>query len=125
MNQVKVIEARREEILREMRGIRSMERGTITEQFLKVPHKGKKEPVVRGPYYVISRRGAKKTEGRRLTSAEALAQARRDVEARQRFSDLCREYEELTERLGQLERQSAEAGAEKKRRKSRSRGTGR
>ena len=120
MNQLKTIEARREEILREMRGIRAMERGTITEQFLKVPHQGQKEPVLRGPYYVISRRGEKKTEGRRLTSAEALARARGDVEAHQRFSELCREYEELTERLGQLERQSAEAGAEKKRRKSRS-----
>lgn len=120
MDQIKAIEERREEILREMRGMRSLERGTITEQFLKVRHKGGKEPVLRGPYYTISRRGRGKTEGRRLTDAEELARARRDVEAHRRFSELCREYEELTERLGRLERRSAEEGAEKKRRRSRS-----
>jgi hypothetical protein len=123
MNKIKEIEARREEILRQIRGIRSLERGTITEQYLKVRHKGQPEPVLRGPYYLISRRGEKKTVGYRLTSGEELARARRDVEARQRFSELCREYEELTEQLGQLERASAAVGTEKKRRKLRSRGT--
>jgi hypothetical protein len=80
--------------------------------------------VLRGPYYLISRRGGKKTVGYRLTSEAELARARRDVEAHQRFTALCREYEELTERLGRLERESGEGLAEKKRRRSRSRGTG-
>lgn len=123
MKQIKEIEERREEILRQMRGIRSMERGTITEQYLKVWHQGKPEPVLRGPYYVLSRRGEKKTVGYRLTSAEELSRARADVEAHKRFLDLCREYEGLTERLGQLERSRGEAEAEKKPRKLRSRGT--
>lgn len=120
MNQIKMIEERREKILREMRGIRAMERGTITEQFLKVRHKGQKEPVLRGPYYLISRREGKKTVGYRLTSGEEVARARRDVDARQRFLALCREYEELTERLGRLEREIGEGSAEKKRRRPRS-----
>ena len=123
MKAIKGIEARREEILRQMRDLRSMERGTITEQYLKVRHKGAAEPVLRGPYYVISRRGERKTEGYRLSGSEELARARRDVEAHQRFAELCREYEALTERLGRLERESVAAGAEKKRRKSRWSGT--
>ena len=49
MDRIKEIEKRRKEILREMGGIRSMRRGSINEQFLKVRHKGKKEPVLRGP----------------------------------------------------------------------------
>jgi hypothetical protein len=124
MDQIQAIEKRREEILEEMRGIRAMERGSITEQYLKVRHKGKKEPVSRGPYYLISRRGEKKTVGRRLSGAEELARARAEVEAHRRFRELCREYEELTERLGELCRLGADAeAAEKKRRRSRLSGT--
>lgn len=55
MDRVKEVEKRRREILKEMGGIRSMRRGSVNEQFLKVPQKGKKEPVLRGPYYVFSR----------------------------------------------------------------------
>ena len=121
MKEIKRIEERREEILRQMREMRSMERGTITEQYLKVRHKGAAEPVLRGPYYVISRRGERKTEGYRLSGPAELARARRDVEAHQRFAELCREYEELTEALGRLERGLVErAEGKKKRRRSRS-----
>jgi hypothetical protein len=38
----------------DMRAIRSMKRAGINEQYLKVPHKGKAEPVLRGPYYVMT-----------------------------------------------------------------------
>ena len=80
MDTIKQVEAQREAVLKQMRAIRSMERGSITEQFLKVPHKGKKEPVLRGPYYVITRREGNKTVGYRL-KAEDLERARGDVEA--------------------------------------------
>jgi hypothetical protein len=112
--------SRRNAVLEEMRGIRAMSRGTINEQFLNVRHKGIKEPVARGPYYVLSRYDPeiRKTQSRRLTSSEEVEQARRDVAAYQRFSSLCREFELLTERLAELERGVPGHEAKKKLRRS-------
>ena len=98
------IEEKRGIILNEMRAIRSMKRGTINEQYFKMPSKGRNEPILRGPYYVISRREGGKTVSERLNSPEILKQAQDDVAAYKRFVDLCKEYEILTEKLGQLER---------------------
>jgi hypothetical protein len=123
MNAVQQIETRREAILGQMRAIRSMERGSINEQFLKVAHKGKKEPVLRGPYYVISRREGNKTVGYRLRTPRELARARQDVQRHKRFQELCQDFERLTEQLGRLERELTEAEEEKKGLKSRSKRT--
>lgn len=109
------LEARRLAILEEIRSIRSMRRGTINEQYFKVRLKGKQERTRQGPYYVLSRREGDKTVSRRLTSPAAVEQARQDVVAFKRFQALCREFEQVTFRLGELERA---AGQEKKRFKS-------
>ena len=118
MNQLKEIETRREQILEQLRQIRSLQRGTINQQYLKVPHKGKPQPVLRGPYYVLSRNEQGKTISRRLSSLTELEQAQRDLAAHRQFSELCREYEQLTERLGELERAATGESPEKKRRRS-------
>jgi hypothetical protein len=124
MDRIKEIDKMRKHILQEMEGIRSMRRGSVNEQFLKVPHKGKKEPVLRGPYYVFSRHEkGKGTKSYRLTSTEDVDKARRDIEAHKRFQELCREYEELTEEFGRLERELGESSPGKKPRRSRSRRT--
>ena len=123
MNDIKQIEKRRDAILKQMRGIRSMERGSITEQYLKVPHKGKRDPVLRGPYYVLSRRKGKKTVGYRVKTPKELERARRDVEAHKEFKKFCREFEELTEQLGRLSRGEGVEGKGKKGLKSPSRKT--
>jgi hypothetical protein len=123
MDAVQQIETQREAILGQMRAIRSMERGSINEQFLKVAHKGKKEPVLRGPYYVISRREGNKTVGYRLRTPRELARARQDVHRHKRFQELCQDFERLTEQLGRLERELTEAEEEKKGLKSRSKRT--
>jgi hypothetical protein len=123
MKTIREIEKRREAILGQMREIRSMERGTINQHFVPVEKKGREGPERKGPYYVISRREGGRTKGYHLGTAEELARARRDVEAHLRFRDLCREYEELTEGLGRLERGAGEEGAGKKRRRPRSSGT--
>ena len=117
MKTIQDIEARREAIFGEMRLIRSMERGSITEQYLKVPQRGKK-PALRGPYYLMSRKEGKRTAGYRLTTKEEVERARRDVAAYRRFTALCDEYERLTDQLGPLERFSGGADAKKKPRRS-------
>jgi len=124
MKRCEEIETRRREILKEMGGIRSMRRGRVDEQYLKVPHKGEKEPALRGPYYVFSRHEkGKGTRSQRLTTQEEVEQARRDVQAHKRFQELCREYEELTEELGRIERELGDSSPGKKLQRSQSRRT--
>ncbi len=69
---------------------------------------------------MLSRREGGKTVSQRLTSPEELKQAQKDVEAHKRFVALCKQFEELTERLGQIQRESYELRQEKKRPSSRS-----
>ena len=115
MDTVRQLEQRREWILDQLRQIRSMRRGTVNEQYLNVPHKGRVQPMLRGPYYVFSRSEGGKTVSRRLTNPQQVEQARADVAAHQRFIALCREFEQITEQLGQLERAGGGPGLEKKR----------
>jgi hypothetical protein len=112
---VQELEARRNAILEEMRLIRSMRRGTINEQHFQTRLKGKRGIVLQGPYYVLSRREGEKTVSKRLRSPAELEQAREDIVAQKRFMTLCREFEQLTRRLGELERQEPDLEEEKKR----------
>jgi hypothetical protein len=116
MPKIEAVLARREAIAKEMLTIRAMRRGTINEQYLKVAQVGQKEPALRGPYYVFSRRAGDKTVSERL-SAEELEKAREEIGAHKRFVALCKEFEELTEQLTKIER-GAVAAAEKKPRRS-------
>ena len=125
MSPMQNLEARRNAILEEMRSIRSMRRGTINEQYLKVRLQRKKEPALRGPYYVLSRREGEKTVSQRLTSLGELEQARKEVGEYKRFLSLCREFEQVTTELGELEREGSELEREKKRFRSSSSKTGR
>lgn len=115
MDPLQHIEAKRLAIRDSLKAIRSMRRGAITEQFVPVLRKGLKQAARRGPYYVFTRHQGAKTVSQRLTTPEALQQAREDVEAFKTFQSLCQEYERLTEKLGELER---EIGQKKKRLKS-------
>lgn len=114
MDTVQELERRRNDVLKQVRAIRSMRRGTVNEQYLKVPHKGQSEPARCGPYYVLSRKQGGRTVSQRLPAAQ-VEQARSDVKAYRRFVELCHEYERLTEQLGQVERAGGGQGQEKKR----------
>ena len=122
MDTIHELEAQREALLAEMKSIRSMRRGTINEQYLQVPHVTMRQPVKRGPYFVLSRYDPvrKKTISQRLTSPEEVEHVQRDVAAYKRYVALCDEFEGLTERLGELEHDSSSDREEKKRRRSRS-----
>lgn len=118
------LEARRLELVNELLGIRSLVRGALSEQFLRVPQKGQAEPALRGPYFVLSRSVRGRTKSERVKQKE-VARVREDVENHKRFAALCDELAEVTERLGALERQaSASEEALKKGLKSRSRKAG-
>ncbi len=118
MDTVEQLEGRRNAILEEMRSIRSMRRGTINEQYFKIRLKGRKGMVHQGPYYVLSKREGEKTVSNRLRSAAELEQAQKEVAEYKRFLSLCREFERLTARLGELER--GEQGLEQEKKQFRS-----
>ncbi len=118
MTSIQEIEARRNAILEELRSIRSMRRGTINEQYFNVHRKGKNKIIQQGPYYVLSRREGEKTVSKRLTSSSDLEQARRDVAMHKKFVALCREFEQLTTMLGEMERKEPAIEQEKKRLRS-------
>lgn len=116
MDTVKELERRRSEVLEQMLAIRSIRRGTVNEQYLKVRHKGQSKPGRCGPYYVFSRKEGGRTVSHRLPATQ-VEQARSDVAAYRHFVDLCQQFERLTEQLGQLERTGGGQGQEKKRRR--------
>ena len=118
MDAVQQVEARRNAILEEMRSIRSMRRGTINEQFFQTRLKGKKGIVHQGPYYVLSKREGQRTVSRRLRSGADLEQAQKEVAEYKKFLRLCQEFEQLTARLGELER--GEPGVEREKKRFRS-----
>jgi len=118
MDTIQKLEVRRNAIIEQIRSIRSMRRGTISEQHFKTHLKGRKGVVLQGPYYVLSRREGEKTVSKRLRSPVELEQARKDVAEYKTFLGLCQEFERLTARLGELER--GEQGLEQEKKEFRS-----
>lgn len=117
---VVTLDARRRAVLDQMLDIRSMRQGSVSEQYVSRPRKGQRRAGRLGPYYVACRYTGTRYVSRRLRSPEDVAHAYQAVANRKRFLALCKEFEELTEQLGDLERQqTASAQAEKKRPNSR------
>ena len=115
MGTLRQLEERREQILQEIKDIRAMRKGSVIEQYLKVKHKGHEEPVLRGPYFLYTRKEKGKTVGQRLKKDE-VHRYQQEVEAFHRFQDLCDEYAGITEQIGDLERERPEIAQEKNRR---------
>jgi len=104
MASIEVFEQRREEIIKQMRDIQYMRRGTINMNYQKVPQKGK-GPILRGPYYVLSWNEGGKTVGVRL-KPEEVEQAKKDVAAYKEFQILIKEYVTVTETMTEMVRNS-------------------
>ncbi len=122
MKEIELIEIRREQLLEKIRKIRVMRKGSVTEQYFKTKKKGQKKPALNGPYWLYTHKEKGKTMGRRLSQTEA-ERFQAEVDAFHRFRMLCDEYAQLTERLGDLERESSPEFKEKKRRKQPSKKT--
>lgn len=119
---IPTIESRRHTIVEQMLAMRSMRPGSVSEQYLTRKKQGTQQSAKFGPYYVWCRYNGERYVSKRLHSPEEVAQAYQDVANHKRFIALCKELEELTERLGELERQQAASDeAVKKGLKSRSR----
>jgi len=103
---------RRNEIIEEMQAIRSMRKGSVNEQYLKVCRKGKKDPSLCGPYWVYTRKEKGKTISQRLARGEA-EKIKKDVEAFHRFQELCRVYADVSEELSVLEDGNRSVGQKK------------
>lgn len=118
---IQQLEARRLAILDEISSIETMRRGTVNEQFFHARRKGTQDLSRQGPYFVWSRSEGGRTVSQRLSSPEAVAQARNEVAAYKRFQALCGEYVQIATELGALKQTTAQ---EKKRSKSGSSKTG-
>jgi len=116
VKEIEELQKRREQIIEEIGSIRTMRKGSVTEQFLKVPRKGQKEPVLRGPYFLYSRKEKGKTVGRRLGKEEA-DRYREQVKAFHKFQALGKEYAEISERLADMEGMLEVTDQKKKRRR--------
>ena len=113
MEPIQEIEVRRQDILKEMSAIRVVMRGTFKEQMLPVRLRDQKEPVLRGPYYLLAIWKDGKTHSRRIRSEE-VPLAREGAANYKRLKELCEEFAVLTERLGELERTRDSQEAQKK-----------
>lgn len=100
------LEQHRQEVLRKISEIRTMRRGSVSEQFLEVRHKGEPEPVKRGPYYLWQYWEHGVPKRKRLRSGPEVETARKEVAAYKEFEQLCAQYVVVAEALAKAEREA-------------------
>jgi hypothetical protein len=105
-----MLEDRRQELLRELGQIRTLRKGSLSEQWFASVQNGKKTKRMRGPYFVWSRKERNKTVSERICGEEGVARARLDEAHYKRFRELCRDYEAVAQELGALEREPEALG---------------
>jgi hypothetical protein len=98
--------ADRARILEAMSLLDRMERGRLSEQFLKGRKDGK--AVLWGPYFVLQRREGKKHVTRRVPAAQAPL-IQKDIDGHIRFEELAGQYAQVTEELTRLQDEDPES----------------
>jgi len=98
MKSIEELEKRKSEIIVEIQKIQTMRRGSVNEQYLKVPRQGK-EPSIRGPYYVLARNENGKTISIRINNPEELDLIQGDIESYKKFTRLSKEFVLVTEAI--------------------------
>lgn len=96
------LSARRKAIILEIDKIKTMKRGTLNEQYLKVAHKNS-ESILGGPYYVFSRKKNGKTISRRV-KAKDVQIFKEDIAAHKKFVKLMDEFVEISEQITDIVR---------------------
>ncbi len=102
---------RREEILEEISSIERLKRGTVNEQYLKVPRKNG-DVVLKGPYYVLSKNINGKTKSQRI-KRDKLETIKKDVAAYHEYTDLSNELVRVTEEITDIVRASEDIDLKK------------
>jgi len=97
------IELKRKGVAEQMLRLGAMRRGTLNEQYLSAARKDAVPPVPLGPYYVSSRKESGKTVSRRIR-AQDVERVQGEIDCHNRFMQLCREFVELSEQLGEAQR---------------------
>ncbi|MHB1421554.1 MAG: DUF6788 family protein [Bacillota bacterium] len=113
MKTIESIEKRREEIIEEIKNINSMRKGTINEQYLKVPRKNM-EASVRGPYYVLTKKENGKTISIRIGINE-VEEIQKETEEYKKYNYLTSEFAAITEELTEMKRTLQNKDIKKKR----------
>ena len=99
MSRLPKLRSLRQELLGHISAIGEMRRGSVVRQFLKVKLKGRKDPVLSGPYALFSRKRKGKTEARRLHDPTEVRRLEEQVENYHTFRRLCAELVEVSEQI--------------------------
>lgn len=112
MNSIEELEYRKNELITQIQDLETMRRGTISEQYLKVPRKNL-EPSLRGPYYVFAKNLKGKTISSRINNFEELELLRKDVENYKKFNNLSKEFVSVMEAITDIKRSESTADSKK------------
>lgn len=102
MEKREALEQKRESLEKEIIKIGHMRRGSVSEQFVPVQHKGKKAPVLKGPYYVYTAKHKGKSVGKHLKVGPELEKYRREVNNYHRFQRLISEFVSVNEKICEM-----------------------
>jgi len=112
MKTIEELEYQKNELVSKIQELETMRRGTISEQYLKVPRKNK-EASLRGPYYVFAKNLNGKTVSSRINSFEELELLKQDVENYKRFNDLSKEFVSVMEAITDIKRSGSTTDSKK------------
>jgi hypothetical protein len=98
VKELKELEEGRKMFKKELLKIGDMRRGSVTEQYIPVLHKGKDKPVLRGPYYVYTTKIGGKSVGRHLRAAE-LKKYHMEVDNFHKFQEVCKKLLNISEEI--------------------------
>jgi len=118
MDKITAMEAKREELIQGLAGIKRMRRGSVVEQYYEVEHRD--GTVARqGPYYLYSYKEGGKTVSRRLSGPPEAQRYREEIAQFRQFERLSAELVEVGQRLCEVAAEAEDAGGvrEKKLRK--------